>query len=135
MRLIDADALKEQIEDFHCKDCDNYNFVRCRACHIDDAITYLDEAPTIGRWISVKDRMPENADHPGAFCPRYQVMTNYCMTEVLYNPDKVCWYTLCLFLIGRYDEDDIDMVCGDIPRITNKLEVTHWMPLPERPKE
>ena len=58
-RLIDADALKKQIEDFHCKDCNNYNFVKCRACHIDDAISYLDDAPTVGGWISVKDGLPE----------------------------------------------------------------------------
>lgn len=87
------------------------------------------------KWISVKDRMPENADHPGAFCPRYQVMTKYGMTEGWYNQDKGCWYTLCWFLIGRYDEDDIDMERGDIPRTTDKLEVTHWTPLPEPPKE
>lgn len=55
MRLIDADALKKQIEDFHCKGCDNYNFVRCRACWVDDTLSYLDEAPTIGGWITTWD--------------------------------------------------------------------------------
>lgn len=99
----------------------------------DDALTLLTAQEP--KWISVKDRMPENADHPGSFCPRYQVMTKYGMTEGWYNPDKGCWYTLCWFLIGRYDEDDIDMERGDIPRITDKLDVTHWMPLPEPPKE
>lgn len=121
MRLIDADALKEDLTRFYAGEVTARNLI--------------DEQPTIGRWISVKAGMPENADHPGAFCPRYQVMTKYGMTEGWYNPDKGCWYTLCWFLIGRYDEDDIDMVCGDIPRITDKLEVTHWMPLPELPKE
>jgi len=62
MRLIDADALKKQIEDFHCKDCDNYNFVRCRACWVDDTITYLEEAPTIGGWISATDKQPDLED-------------------------------------------------------------------------
>ena len=87
------------------------------------------------RWISVKDHLPENADCPGEFCPRYWVMTKYGMTEGWYNPDKGCWYTLVWFLIGRYSEDDIDMERGDIPKISSKIEVTHWMPLPELPKE
>ena len=87
------------------------------------------------RWISVKDHLPENADCPGEFCPRYWVMTKYGMTEGWYNPDKGCWYTLVWFLIGRYSEDDIDMERGDIPKISSKIEATHWMPLPELPKE
>lgn len=113
MRLIDADALKKQIEDFHCKDCDNYNFVRCRACHIDDAISYLEEAPTIGNWINIKDRLPEEE------------------TECL------CWF-------GDYPLGAFARVCR-----WNKIKgafwcysdnakwafVTHWMPLPEPPKE
>ena len=48
MRLIDADALKERIKDFNCKDCNHYNFIRCRACQIDDALSYIDDAPTVG---------------------------------------------------------------------------------------
>lgn len=86
-------------------------------------------------WVSVKDRLPPNAEHKGAFCPRYQVQTKYGITEGWYNPDKGCWYTLVWFLIGRFDEDDIDMERGDIPRISKKIDVTHWMPLPEPPKE
>ena len=89
----------------------------------------------MSEWISVKDRLPENADHPNAFCPRYLVQTKYGTSEGWYNPNKGCWYTLVWFLIGRYDEDDIDMERGDIPKISNKIEVTHWMPMPEPPKE
>lgn len=55
MRLIDADALVD---------------VMTGACNIFDAqglnttfarvlITIADKAPTVGRWISVKDRLPE----------------------------------------------------------------------------
>jgi hypothetical protein len=91
--------------------------------------------PTAVGWISVKDRLPENAEHLGSFCPRYQVMTKYCITEGWYNPDKGCWYTLVWFLIGRFDEDDIDMERGDIPRVSSKIEVTHWRPMPEPPEE
>lgn len=125
MRLIDADKLKNM--KFSC------------AMHDDNYIVYvpmrevnknIDKAPTIGGWVSVKDRLPPNADHPGSFCPRYQVITKYGVTEGWYNPDKGCWYVLVWFLIGRYTEDDIDMERGDIPKISNNIEVTHWMMFP-----
>lgn len=32
MRLIDADALVENIKRVYCTDCDSYNGVRCRDC-------------------------------------------------------------------------------------------------------
>ena len=46
MRLIDADALVENIKRVYCTDCDSYNGVRCRACGTDDAIGMIDDAPT-----------------------------------------------------------------------------------------
>jgi hypothetical protein len=76
-------------------------------------------------WILVKDKLPPNADHPGTFCRRYQVITKYGVTEGWYNPDKGCWYTLVWFYLGRKTFDDIDYERGDIPGITDKIEVTH----------
>ncbi len=38
-------------------------------------------------WIPVDERLPENAKHKGALCPRYQLMTKYGVTEGWYNPD------------------------------------------------
>jgi len=49
-RLIDADALMEQTENWYCskENCgDNYNGIRCRACWVDDAIGIIDDAPTV----------------------------------------------------------------------------------------
>ena len=46
-RYIDADALVENIKRVYCADCNNYNEVRCRACGTDDAITMIDDAPTV----------------------------------------------------------------------------------------
>lgn len=49
-RLIDADALTKQLEDWYCdpKNCDNWNGVRCRACLMGDAINAIEDAPTVG---------------------------------------------------------------------------------------
>lgn len=108
-RLIDADALKQEIEDFHCKDCDNYNFVRCRACRIDDMITYLDEAPTVGGWINVKDRLPDKS------------------VDVLAVADTG-WVTTM-----RYSTEFNLFNVTDDP--SSAIAVTHWMPLPSAPEE
>lgn len=62
MRLIDADALREQIERCYCDPCEaekrDYNHVRCRACEAGDTLDWIDDCPTIdpesliphGRW-------------------------------------------------------------------------------------
>ena len=47
MRLIDADALKKDIKETHCTDCDNRNGVWCRACWVKVALAAIDSAPTI----------------------------------------------------------------------------------------
>lgn len=46
MRLIDADALIENIKRVYCTECNSYNGVRCKACGTGDAIDMIDDAPT-----------------------------------------------------------------------------------------
>lgn len=139
MRLIDADELMESIRKaLGIKSMTKSLLLPAERTIIDQ----IDSAPTVvkdinvpDKWVSVKDRLPHNANNLGAFCPRYLVQTKYGTTEGWYNPDKGCWYTLVWFLIGRYTEDDIDMERGDIPRISNKIEVTRWAEMPEALKE
>ena len=122
MRLIDADALTKEIEDFNCKNCNHYNHVRCRACQIDDALSYIDDAPTVedtnvpSKWISVKERLPETRHAVLVYTPHHKNIWAASMHEdgnwyiwspggkVLLDPD---WHG----------------------------PITHWMPLPEPPKE
>ena len=49
MRCIDADALKKSITDWYCdpERCNNYYGVKCRACPLDDALSAIDDAPTV----------------------------------------------------------------------------------------
>lgn len=77
----------------------------------------IEELPKVGEWIPVEERLPENAKHRGAFCPKYQVKTKYGITEGWYNPDVESWYCLFWFLLGRYDETDIDLEKGDKPKV------------------
>ena len=91
------------------------------------------------RWIPVGERMPENAKHKGSFCPRYQVMTKFGVTEGWYNPDYESWYVLVWFMTERYLNSDIDFERGAHPKVVrceNKVNdrhsiVTAWRPLPE----
>lgn len=72
MRLIDADALYDDVMERYCKDCEKRKGMKrgkwrviyeigeapCRACDVDDMKTELEEAPTIdaepreiGHWL------------------------------------------------------------------------------------
>lgn len=43
MRLIDADEAQERFYKAYCKDCNNYNGVRCRACELKDGADIYDD--------------------------------------------------------------------------------------------
>lgn len=73
--------------------------------------------PKVAEWIPCWERLPENAKHKGAFCPKHHVKTKYGITEGWYNPDVESWYCLFWFLLGRYDETDIDFEKGDKPKV------------------
>ena len=68
-------------------------------------------------WIPVERELPPNAKHEGAFCPKYQVMTKYGVTEGWYNPYAEGWYVLIWFMTDRYLESEIDFDKGDNPKI------------------
>jgi hypothetical protein len=87
--------------------------------------------PQEPRWIPVTERLPENAKHKGAFCPKYYVMTEYGVTEGWYNPDVKCWYALLWFMDGQFEEWNINIDKGDIPKLVKNVPVIAWMPLPE----
>lgn len=92
----------------------------------------------VPRWIPVTERLPENAKHPGALCPVYLVATKYGITEGWYNPDARGWFIIVKRLTGLYDgECDINFKSGDVVRVEYAKNgiVTHWMPMPEPPKE
>ena len=116
MRLIDADALKLAI----CRDqCEKDG---CGShCEL---INYAENAPTVGGWISVKDRLPE------LHCYEEGGDTWLMSEPVLVATNKGV-------TIGYY-EDDLD------PKFKpgwndrehgERIRVTHWMELPERPKK
>ena len=117
MRPIDADALMESIG---CADAVKYGN-RDRAQQDTSYSTMMlyeirneiDAQPTVGGWISVKDRLPGCDD--GVVLAIAEYDDGWC-TVLAWRNEKTGW-----------DTDD--------PLFEDGMEVTHWMPLPEPPKE
>lgn len=95
MRLIDADALREQIERCYCDPCEaekrDYNHVRCRACEAGDTLDWIDDAPTIdpesliphGRW---EEYIEFSDGQIGSYCSECHHGTAYFPQR----PDRYC---------------------------------------------
>ena len=109
-RMIDADALKEIIGECPENWTDSpEEIAEFNMWHriMDD----IDSTPTVGDWISVEDRLPEKNGVDLAYYDRT------CVSSVYYEK-------------GRAQSewtDDYEGYCD--------FDVTHWMPLPEPPKE
>ena len=100
MRLIDADALKKDLTRFY-----------------DNEVTakeLIDEQPTVGGWISVKDRLPA-----------YSGNVLVCTTR---------GYIANVSYSKKWDAFNHYDILGD-PGENALWDVTHWMPLPELPEE
>ena len=78
---------------------------------------YKDGKKNNDGWIPVERKLPPNARLEGAFCPKYQVMTKYGVTEGWYNPNAKGWYVLIWFMTDRYLDNEIDFDRGDKPKI------------------
>ena len=86
-------------------------------------------------WIPVAKELPPNAKHKGAFCPKYQVMTKYGVTEGWYNPDYESWFCLFWFVDNKFTKPYIDFEHGDVPKrvqIEKGIDIVlAWRPMPE----
>lgn len=125
MRLIDADVLMLYLNDIYFRNSPNGNSWRetlemkqyregvCEGLEM--AMKSVEEAPTVGGWISVKDRMPEK------------------------DKDVLVWL-YGDYCIGRYDQDPDNLQMRWKFEAFNLYEddmsyITHWMPLPEPPEK
>lgn len=117
MRLIDADALKESIRKVSCIRS-FVNLLPSEKAIIDQ----IDSAPTIGGWISVKDRLPE-AKMPDA--DGNITFSDYVLTYQTYK-DGFSWVTADTCRV------DHGVWMHEVPG--SGCKVTHWMPLPEPPQ-
>lgn len=132
MRLVDADDLKALWEGMSPK-------AMVYPASVIDSIDRQPTVPQFGEWVNTKDRLPENVKHKGANCETVLVKTKWGITEGWYNPDIPCWFIIAIFMYYNDSEvpNLIDFERGDIPKLVHvpDTDVTHWMPLPEPPKE
>ena len=109
MRLIDADAL---VETMQADEPELWSMYDAYSLGLHDQYLYdltaVEAAPTVGGWISVKDRMPELEGD-------YLVTDGHC----------VPWKCRLLKLAG---------VKGWVNGASNPV-INYWMPLPEPPEE
>lgn len=83
MALIDRDVTLERMKSMAgCATCDNYNYVRCRACTWDDAMNIVEEMSEINASPVIRCRdckhSIENAKHIDAVCERSYDPDFYC---------------------------------------------------------
>ena len=123
-----AEVNKTMTEDeaYECNEC---------AREHEQLAGWLEELKTrreADRWIPVSERLPDNAKHKGALCPRYQVSTKYGVTEGWYNPDTECWFVLVWYKYkSAFVEYEPDFESGDIACVIKGFPVIAWKPLPK----
>ena len=120
-RLIDADALKHTFQRW--TNVQDYN--KAEQHIIRAAMIAVDDCPTVGGWISVKDRLPEKQ------IPVLVHIKPYSDNEEDYIEHVGMAYYTHSANGGFWAGTDGNMY-GAIGIIH---EPTHWMPLPEPPKE
>lgn len=117
MRLIDADALLEIVEDHvtavSC--CPTVDWSMGKTQMKKQVIEDICNAPTVGGWISVNDRKPEASGIYLTWCTYHDIKRGfYRLSE--YCAENGGWY---------------DWISRDY----GESYVRYWMPLPEPPKE
>lgn len=119
MRLIDADALYETISDHvtTVSVCPTVDWARGKSQMQKICLEDIANAPTVYRWVSVKDRLPGEEDYR-------QCHENWDGAVIWTNGSDIGlgWYYTST---GNWS-DIYDCKIDD---------VTHWMPIPEPPKE
>ena len=130
MRLIDGDELYETISDHvtTVSVCPTVDWAMGKSQMQKICLEDIANAPTVYRWVSVKDRLPSDDG-------RYLVCNiSYCNASAF-----VASFSTCLENVGEYDFDGEKrpgwFSYDDEYGYYEIDGVTHWIPLPELPKE
>ncbi len=116
------------VQDMDERDCENCQYDNA-CCFLDataDALSLL-KAQEPG-WISVKDRLPDQAGYECLVCA---VNENYNQTHVFTASTgygEPGWWTGNVHYMARVKSPQDN-------RVHPALKITHWLPLPEPPKE
>lgn len=124
MRQIDADALAARLEN-ECREWEGesaYQAGLCAAAVIVAEAPTVKQEPTVGGWISVKDRLPKvkMSDVNGKIA-----FSDYVLIYKVYE-DGTPWMTVDICRVDKAEW--VNVIPGE------GWTVTHWMPLPEPPE-
>jgi len=119
MRQIDADYVMQALSGFSHGEIDMH-FLN----GIETAKEIVQNAPTIGGWISVKDGLPERtSDNEFIFDESKEVLVYVPKVPELLRHEYIAYVSEN----GNWHSDDNGWM--------NDFIVTHWMPLSEPPEE
>ena len=119
-RLIDADELLEFIKTHYCQNCNSYRGLLCGACSTDTFMCHIETAPTVNQWISVAEQLPDN-NHPVLVRCTNTTIGGGHVTHIGSCDMKKFWFLRTQPGLASFP--------------VQEWQVTHWMPLPEPPKE
>ena len=81
------------------------------------ALERIEELEATG-WISVEDRLPERMDNYDVWLSGDNMYKPRRMADVVYSKEHGAWLSIMAMGVHPYAD-----------------QITHWMPLPEPPKE
>lgn len=132
VRLIDANELKKCIANLVTEERYATSKAQTMNYAYEDAMGAIDSSPSVAqamRWISVKDKLPEQSDSVLAWV----VENGY---EIEDGRVELCDYDSAGFWTSY---EGYPLQYEPNSGLLNKEDVytyiTHWMPLPERPEE
>lgn len=88
-----------------CPSCEDGELILCDTCDVD-------------KWISVKERLPDDCENVLIYC---HILKSITGAYLLYDKDK---RPICYVIV---DFDEYEQTCS-------MDGITHWMPLPELPE-
>ena len=113
--MVDIKNLREAMDEMFDFICDLPSGTDGFECDFDAAFGELQKVESALRWIPVTERLPEKA-------------TEYLCRCVVYNMNDMPFYMVLRYIL-------IDEEPHFQHEKTGGLKVTHWMPIPEPPKE
>lgn len=134
MRLIDADALETRIRGLKTKVAasaagavseDSYEQGAIDGLY--DALSYLTEAPTVGGWVSVKDRLPHEGESDNEWL--VLAIVSGVVNGIIHDHSPV------VLVFSRYETPEGNVVTEWSDDDFKTVQTVHyWMEIPEPPE-